>query len=74
MKWKPTWDLTLAALLMRDSMLERGTLSILCTFQISSLTLHPLLPKLKVSVASETELCNKMLQKLCACTTLYWLS
>lgn len=40
-------------------MLERGTLSILCTFQISSLTLCTLLPKLKVSVASKTELCNK---------------
>lgn len=40
-------------------MLERGTLSILCTFQISSLTCRPLLPTLKVSVASKTELCNK---------------
>lgn len=40
-------------------MLERGTLSILCTFQISSLTRRPLLPTLKVSVASKTELCNK---------------
>lgn len=42
MKWRPTLDLTLAALLMRDNMLERGTLSILCTFQTSRLTLCPL--------------------------------
>lgn len=59
MKWRPTLDLTLAALLMRDNMLERGTLSILCTFQTSRLTLRPLLPKLKVSVANKTELCSK---------------